>query len=77
MLQDLKPYQKMKAAEIRGLPKEILQELARVKQANGNATSLAKKAQTALFNMGGRSFTRDHNPHNSHRDPARHGMGHN
>ena len=26
MLQDLKQYQKMKAAEIRGLPKDILQE---------------------------------------------------
>lgn len=68
MLKDLKPYKRMKAAEIRRLPKEILQELARVKQANGNATSLARKAQTALFNMGGCSFTRDHNPHNSHRD---------
>lgn len=68
MLQDLKPYQKMKAAEIMSLPKEILQELARLKASNGNATSLARKAQTALFNMGGCSFTRDHNPHNSHRD---------
>ena len=69
MLQDLKPYQKMKAAEIRGLPKKILYELARVKTANGNASPLAKKAQTALFIMGGCSFTRDHNPHNSHREP--------
>ena len=68
MLQDLKQYQKMKAAEIRRLPKEILQELARLKASNGNATSLARKAQTALFNMGGCSFTRDHNPHNSHRE---------
>ena len=77
MLQDLKQYKKMKAAEIMALPKEILQELARVKQANGNATSLAKKAQTALFNMGGRSFMRDHNPHNSHREARCHEMGHN
>lgn len=77
MLKDLKPYKRMKAAEIRRLPKEILQELARLKASNGNATSLARKAQTALFNMGGCSFTRDHNPHNSHRDAKCHGMGHN
>lgn len=69
MLKDLKPYQKMKAAEIMALPKEILYELARVKAANGNASPLAKKAQTALFLMSDYSFTRDHNPHNSHREP--------
>lgn len=69
MLQDLQTYKKMKAAEIRALPKEILQELARLKAANGNASALARKAQTALFNMGGCSFARDHNPHNSHREP--------
>ena len=69
MLKDLKPYQKMKAAEIRGLPKDVLQELARLKQRNGNASALARKAQSVLFNMAGCSFTRDHNPHNSHREP--------
>lgn len=68
MSQDLKKYRRMKAAEIRALPKDVLQELARLKQQNGNASALARKAQTALFNMGGCSFTRDHNPHNSHRD---------
>ena len=77
MLQDLKQYQKMKAAEIRGLPKDILQELARLKQRNGNASALARKAQSVLFNMAGCAFTRDHNPHNSHRDAKCLGMGHN
>lgn len=77
MIQDLKRYQRMKAREIRTLPKEILQELARDKQSNGNASSLAKRAQVALFNMGGCSFMRDHNPHNSHRGAKCHGTGHN
>ena len=74
---DIKRYQRMKAKELREQPKEVLQELARLKQKNGNASALARKAQRILFGMSGCPFTRSHNPSNTHRDTRRHGMGHN
>ena len=77
MLKDRKLYQRMKVEELKELPKEVLQELAKLKQRNGNASSLAMKAQRILFCMGGRSFSRDHNPQNAHRAPKCHVQGHN
>ena len=74
---DIKRYQRMKAKELREQPKEVLQELARLKQKTGNASALARKAQRILFGMSGCPFTRSHNPSNTHRDTRRHGMGHN
>lgn len=74
---DIKRYQRMKAKELRGQPPEVLQELARLKQKNGNASALAKKAQMILFRMSDFPFMRSHNPSNTHRDPRRHGLGHN
>jgi hypothetical protein len=74
---DIKRYQRMKAKELREQPKEVLQELAKLKQRNGNASSLATKAQMILFRMSDFPFTRSHNPSNTHRDTRRHGMGHN
>ena len=74
---DIKRYQQMKMGELREQPKEVLQELARLKQKNGNASALARKAQRILFYMSGCLFTRSHNPSNTHREPRRQGMGHN
>lgn len=74
---DIKRYQRMKTEELKELPKEVLQELAKLKQRNGNASSLAMKAQMILFRMSDFPFTRSHNPSNTHRDTRRHGMGHN
>lgn len=74
---DIKRYQRMKTEELKELPKEVLQELAKLKQRNGNASSLALKAQMILFRMSDFPFTRSHNPNNIHRDTRRHGMGHN
>lgn len=74
---DIKRYQRMKMEELRGQPQEVLQELAKLKQRNGNASSLAMKAQMILFRMSDFPFTRSHNPSNTHRDTRRHGMGHN
>ncbi|MEX5285834.1 hypothetical protein QCO44_09345 [Selenomonas sputigena] len=74
---DIKRYQQMKMGELREQPKEVLQELARLKQKNGNASALARKAQGILFCVNGCQFTRSHNPSNTHRDARRHGMGHN
>lgn len=74
---DIKRYQRMKMEELRGQPPEVLQELARLKQKNGNASALAKKAQMILFRMSDSPFMRSHNPSNTHRDPRRHGLGHN
>lgn len=77
MLKDRKLYQRMKVEELKELPKEVLQELAKLKQRNGNASSLAMKAQRILFFKGGCSFSRDHNPQNAHRSPKCHVQGHN
>ena len=74
---DIKRYQRMKMEDLREQPKEVLQELARLKQKNGNASALARKAQKILFDMNGCQFTRSHNPSNTHRDARRHGLGHN
>lgn len=75
---DIKRYRRMKLAELRELPREALQELAQLKQRNGNASRLAMKAQGILFCMaGGEPFSRNHNPQNAHRAPSDHGMGHN
>lgn len=74
---DIKRYQRMKMEELRGQPQEVLQELARLKQKNGNASALARKAQRILFYMHDCQFTRSHNPSNTHRDARRHGLGHN
>ena len=74
---DIKRYQQMKMEELRGQSQEVLQELARLKQKNGNASVLAKKAQMILFRMSDSPFMRSHNPSNTHRDARRHGMGHN
>nr|DAS84412.1 MAG TPA: hypothetical protein [Caudoviricetes sp.] len=74
---NIKRYQRMTAEELSEQPKEVLQDLARLKQRNGNASTLARKAQRILFCMNGCPFTRSHNPSNTHREPRRHGMGHN
>lgn len=74
---DIKRYQRMKTEDLRDQPKEVLQELARLKQKNGNASRLARMAQCVLFRMADFPFTRSHNPSNTHREPTRHGIGHN
>ena len=74
---DIKRYQRMKTEELKELPKKVLQELAKLKQRNGNASSLAMKAQMILFRMSDSPFMRSHNPSNTHRDTRRHGLGHN
>lgn len=74
---NIKRYQRMTAEELREQPKEVLQDLARLKQKNGNASRLARTAQWILFYRADFPFTRKHNPKNMHREPTRHGMGHN